>query len=134
DDAAHPGNVKQLTNWKSLPTGVALRAAGTAALSNLPDPGSLTPPVTFSFPPDASAAPFKCFKFNLNGEVQAPAANVLLGIFEGYVNNSGSEIATTRDGNGNLSAVEYVMVSQFTGRAVPADAVPAATPTPTPGP
>ena len=131
DDAANPGNVKQLTDWKSFPIGVALRAAGTAGLSNIADPATLTPPVTFSFAPDASAAPFKCFKFNSNGEVQAPAANVLLGIFEGYV-NSGSEVATTKDGSGNPSAVEYITVSQFTGRAVPADAV--SNPTPTPGP
>src|SRR5438874_922258 len=118
DDAARPGNVKQLTDWKSFPTGVALRAAGAAALSNLADPATLTPPVTLSFAPDASATPFKCFKFNSNGEVTAPAANVLLGIFEGYV-NSGTEIATTKDASGNPSAVEYVMVSQFTGRAEP---------------
>jgi hypothetical protein len=120
DDAANPGNVKQLTDWKSFPTGVALRAAGTAALStNLADPATLTPPVAFSFAPDTSAAPFKCFKFNSNGEVvQAPAGNVLLCIFEGYV-NSGSEVATTKDGSGNPSAVEYLMVSQFTGRAEP---------------
>jgi len=118
DDAATPGNVKQLTAWKSFPTGVALRAAGTAALSNLADPASLTPSVTLSFAPDASATPFKCFKFNSNGEVTAPAANVLLGIFEGYV-NSGTEIATTKDASGNPSAVEYVRVSQFTGRAEP---------------
>jgi len=60
----------------------------------------------------------KCFKFNSNGEVvQAPAGNVLLGIFEGYI--SGSEVATTKDGSGNPSAVEYLMVSQFTGRAEP---------------
>jgi len=118
DDAATPGNVKQLTDWKSFPTGVALRAAGTAALSNLADPATLTPSVTLSFVPDASATPFKCFKFNSNGEVTAPAANVLLGIFEGYV-NSGTEIATTKDASGNPSAVEYVMVSQFTGRAEP---------------
>jgi type II secretory pathway pseudopilin PulG len=131
DDAAHPGNVKQLTDWNSFPTGVALRAAGTAALSNLADPGSLTPPVTFSFPPDAGAAPFKCFKFNPNGEVQAPVTNILLGVFEGYI-DGGAEIATTKDGSGNPSAVEYVMVSQSTGRAVPGDAV--STPTPTPGP
>src|SRR5438094_8866090 len=31
DDAANPGNVKQLTDWKSFPTGIAIRAAGTAA-------------------------------------------------------------------------------------------------------
>src|SRR5439155_21778655 len=131
DDAAHPGSVKQLTDWKSFPTGVALRTAGTAALSNLADPATLVPPVTLSFAPDTGAGPFRCFKFNSNGELQAPAASVLLGIFEGYV-NSGSEVATTKDGSGNPSAVEYVTVSQFTGRAVPADAV--STPTPTPGP
>src|SRR5438876_6986294 len=87
DDAANPGTVKQLTDWKAFPIGVALRAAGTAALSNLADPATLTPSVAFSFAPDTSAAPLKCFKFNSNGEVvQAPAGNVLLGIFEGYVN------------------------------------------------
>jgi len=126
DDAASPGNVKQLSGWKSFPTGVALRAAGTAALSNLADPGALTPPAAFSFAPDASAAPLKCFKFNSNGEIQAPAANVLLGVFEGYVANGG-EVATTKDGSGNPSAVEYLMVSQFTGRAEPT-ASPTATP------
>jgi prepilin-type N-terminal cleavage/methylation domain-containing protein len=129
DNAASPGNVKQLTDWKSFPVGVALRAAGAAALSNLADPATLMPAVTFSFAPDTSAAPFRCLKFNSNGEVQAPAANVLLAVFEGYVNN-GSEVATTKDGSGNASAVEYVMVSQFTGRAEPAQ--PAATPTATP--
>jgi type II secretory pathway pseudopilin PulG len=118
DNAANPGSVKQLTDWKSFPTGVALRAAGTAALSNLADPATLTPSVAFNFAPDGSAAPFRCFKFNSNGEVQAPAANVLLGIFEGYVSN-GSEVATTKDASGNPSAVEYILVSQFTGRAEP---------------
>jgi type II secretory pathway pseudopilin PulG len=115
DDAANPGNVKQLTDWKSFPTGVALRKAGIDALA---DPATLTPAVTFGFAPDASAAPLRCFKFNSNGEVEAPAANVLLGIFEGYV-NGGTEVATTKDGNGNASAVEYLRVSQFTGRAEP---------------
>ena len=140
DDAAYPGNVKQLTDWKSFPTGVALRAAAyvingvnVGALSTyLQDPGwNPQPPFT----PDLSTAPvLRCIKFNSNGEVQAPitpASTVYLGIFEGYV-STGSEVATTKDGSGNPSAVEYVTVSQFTGRAVPADAV--STPTPTPGP
>jgi prepilin-type N-terminal cleavage/methylation domain-containing protein len=118
DNAASPGSVKQLTDWKSFPAGVALRAAGTAALSNLADPATLMPPVTFTFNPDTSATPFRCFKFNSNGEVQAPAGNVLLSVFEGYVNN-GTEVATTKDASGNASAVEYVSVSQFTGRAEP---------------
>src|SRR3989449_2640229 len=113
DNAASPGKVKQLTDWKSFPGGVALRAAGTAALSNLADPATLIPPVTFTFNPDTSATPFRCFKFNSNGEVQAPAAIVLLAVFEGDVNN-GSEVATTKDGRGNPSAVEYLTVQHFT--------------------
>ena len=141
DDAARPGNVKQLTDWKSFPTGVALRAGAYTIngvsvdpfLSYLQDPAALNPAPTFTFTPDLSAAAvFRCIKFNSNGEVEAPvtAANaVYLGVFEGYV-NSGSEVATTKDGSGNLSAVEYITVSQFTGRAVPAD--PVATPTPGP--
>jgi prepilin-type N-terminal cleavage/methylation domain-containing protein len=126
DNAANPGSVKQVTAWKALPTGVALRADGSAALRNLP-----APPITLpAFAPDSSASPtYYCFKFNSNGEIEAPATNVLLGVFEGYVSN-GTEVATTKDGSGNPAAVEYIAVSQFTGRAEPADAV--ATPTPTP--
>jgi prepilin-type N-terminal cleavage/methylation domain-containing protein len=127
DNAASPGSVKQLSDWKSFPTGVALRAAGIAALSNLADPATLTPAATFSFTPDTSAAPFRCIKFNSNGEVQAPAANTFLAVFEGYVNN-GSEVATgPKDASGNPYATEYLMVSQFTGRAEP---VPSPTATP----
>jgi prepilin-type N-terminal cleavage/methylation domain-containing protein len=136
DDAARPGNVKQLTDWKSFPTGVALRAA--AYTINGVDVGpllstALNPARAFTFTPDLNATPvFRCIKFNSNGEVEAPTFTpsqpVYLGIFEGYVNN-GSEVATTKDGSGNPSAVEYISVSQFTGRAEPA-----ATPTPTPGP
>ena len=143
DDAAHLGNVKQLTDWKSFSTGVALRAGAYTVngvsvdpfLSYLQDPAALNPAPTFTFTPDLSAvAVFRCLKFNSNGEVQAPitlANAVYLGVFEGFVSN-GSEVATTKDASGNPSAVEYVTVSQFTGRAVPADAV--STPTPTPGP
>jgi type II secretory pathway pseudopilin PulG len=124
DDAA-TGIAKQLTDWKSFPTGVALRATGTAALSNLP---TWTPPPSFTFTPDTNASPvFRSVQFNSNGEVQAPAANVILGVFEGFV-NSGSEVATTKDTNGNPSAVEYVTVSQYTGRAEPTAPTPTATP------
>ena len=113
DNAASPGNVKQLTDWKSFPSGVALRKAYTingvnGGLDSFQDPAALTPPVTFSFAPDASAAPFKCIKFNSNGEVQAPitpAKAVYLAVFEGFVSN-GSEVATTKDGSGNPSAVD----------------------------
>jgi type II secretory pathway pseudopilin PulG len=138
DNAANPGSVKQVTPWKALPTGVALRATGTAALANLADPASLSPAPTFTFIPDPGAtAAFRCLKFNSNGEVEAPiavppATNVLLGVFEGYVSN-GTEIVTSgKDANGNPAAVEYISIAQFTGRAEPADAVPTPAPTPTP--
>jgi prepilin-type N-terminal cleavage/methylation domain-containing protein len=133
DNAASPGTVKQVTDWKSFPAGVALRA-GTYTingvtvdpfLSYLQDPAALNPAPTFTFTPDLSAtAVFRCLKFNSNGEVQAPitpANAVYVGVFEGFVSN-GTEVATTKDANGNPSAVEYVTVSQFTGRAVPAAA------------
>ena len=133
DNAANPGSVKQVTPWKALPTGVALRAAGTAALANLADPASLNPAPTFSFTPDTgTTAAFRCLKFNLNGEVEAPAANVLLGVFEGYVSNGTEVVTSGKDGNGNPAAVEYIAVAQFTGRAEPADAVATPTPTATP--
>src|SRR5437763_9904270 len=119
DNAANPGSVKQITPWKALPTGVALRAAGTAALANLADPASLNPAPTFGFTPDTGTTPaFRCLKFNLNGEVEAPAANVLLGVFEGYVGN-GIEVETTKDGRGHPSDVVYIAIAQFTGRADP---------------
>ena len=118
-DAA-TGIAKQLTDWKSFPSGVALRAAGTAALSILP---VWTPPAGFTFTPQPSPAPtFLNFQFNSNGEVQTPAANVLLAVFEGYVIGdvtNAVEVATTKDASSNPSAVEYLMVSQFTGRAEP---------------
>ena len=131
DDAANPGSVKQLTGWKSLPTGTALRSAGTAALSNLAPTASPAPSQTptFSFTPDTGTTPlYQYLKFNSNGEVEAPAppANVLLGIFEGYAVSNGSEVVTgAKDGNGNPLAAEYVSVSRITGRAQPT-----ATPTP----
>jgi len=140
DDAANPGSVKQLTPWRSLPTGVALRSAGPYPLSNLAPTASPAPsPIpTFTFTPDTSATALcQYIKFNWNGQVQTPVPpstdpNVRLGVFEGYVKQDGTEIATTKDASGNPSAVQYIVVSQFTGRAEPADAV--STPTPTPGP
>ncbi len=121
-DQTHCYDVKQLSPWKSLPMGVALRVAGTAALSNLPSATSIpawrSPPSPV-FAPDANTRPtYYYFKFNSEGQLEMPAGNVLLAVFEGYVNN-GTEVATTKDASGNASAVEYVLVSQFTGRAEP---------------
>src|SRR5438046_5862845 len=68
DNEANPGSVKQVTPWKALPTGVALRATGTAALTNLADPASLSPPPTFSFTPATGTTPaLRCSQFKSNG-------------------------------------------------------------------
>ena len=128
DDAANPGAVKQLTAWKSLPTGTAMRSSGTAALSppNLADPASLSPAPTFTFTPDTGSTPvFRCLKFNANGEIEAPATNVLLGVFEGFVNGTAEVITGGKDSNGDPLAAEYIAVFRMTGRAEPT-----ATPTP----
>ena len=120
DDPLNPATPKQLSSWKTLPTGVSLRSAISS--------WSLA---SFQFTPGGSAQSFPFLKFNANGEVEspvAPPANVLLGIFEGYVASNGSEVITGgNDGSNppNPLAAEYVNVSRITGRAEPT-----ATPTP----
>jgi hypothetical protein len=80
---------------------------------------------SFQFTPAGSAQSFPFLKFNANGEVEtpvAPPANVLLGIFEGYVASNGSEVITGgNDGSSppNPLASEYLSVSRITGRAEP---------------
>src|SRR5438132_9206257 len=68
DDAARPGNVKQLTDWKSFPTGVALRAGAYTINGVDVRPllsTALSPAPAFTFTPDFSAgAVFRCIKFN----------------------------------------------------------------------
>src|SRR5437899_4991169 len=113
DNAANPGSVKQVTPWNALPTGVALRATGTAALANLADPASLNPAPTFGFTPDAGTTPaFRCLKFNSNGEVEAPAANVLLGVLEGYGRNCSEAVTSRKDATGNPTAVGTISIPQ----------------------
>ncbi|MEP7015267.1 MAG: type II secretion system protein [Verrucomicrobiota bacterium] len=119
DDPASPVRPKQLTNWKTFPTGVALRAAGNAPLSSLPNAAGLTPSVAFAFTPDTTASidNFRCIKFNSNGEIESPAANVTLAIFEGFV-NAGTEVITgSKDGSGNPRAMESITIAHLTGRA-----------------
>ena len=112
DDPLNPATPKQLSGWKTLPTGVSLRSAISS--------WSLA---SFQFTPAGSAQSFPFLKFNANGEVEAPVAppaNVLLGIFEGYVASNGSEVITgAKDGSGNPLASEYLSVSRITGRAEP---------------
>jgi type II secretory pathway pseudopilin PulG len=120
DDPAAPATPKQLTNWKTLPTGVALRSVGTGALSNLSDPATLTPPITLTFGPDNTANPFKCLKFNASGEVESPPSPptiVSIAIFEGYVNGGAEVITGSKDPSGNPLGTESIKIAHLTGRA-----------------
>ena len=119
DDPAAPTVPKQLTNWKTLPVGISLRAAGAGAVSALPNPtdsSALTPAVSITFTPDATANPFRCFKFNANGEVESPPSNVLLTVFEGYV-SGGAEVITGSKNGTNPLAIETITIAHLTGRA-----------------
>jgi Type II transport protein GspH len=121
DDPAAPATQKQLTNWKTLPAGVALRSVGTGKLSDLTAASALTPPFTPTFSPETAAtAVFQCIKFNSSGEVESPSSNVTLTVFEGYVNGATEVITGSKDGSGNPSAVESINIARLTGRAVSA--------------
>ena len=120
DDLAAPATPKQLTNWKTLAAGVALRAAGTTPLSSLSDPTTLSPSITLTFGPDNTAKPFKCLKFNSSGEVESPPSNVSIAIFEGYVNGGLEVITGSKDASGNPLAIESINIARLTGRAVAA--------------
>lgn len=115
DDPAVPTTPKQLTNWKTLPTGISLRYASLTALT---DPASLMPPLgTITFTPDTTATQFKCLKFNANGEIESPPGNVSLSLFEGHVNGAVEVVTGSRDANGNPAATETINIAHLTGRA-----------------
>lgn len=116
DDPAHPGTPKQVTNWKTLPTGISLRAAGDAGLSGLAKPATLTPPITLVFTPAPGSGTenFYCIKFNASGEVELPPAppnNVQIAVFEGRVDGA-AEIKTSA----NVIS-EGITIARLTGRA-----------------
>jgi len=109
DDPANPGTVKQLTGWRTLPTGVSLRSGSLGALATS----------TFTFTPMGSTASglFPFLKFTTNGGVDpistpSPSSSpVPLGIFEGYVDGTGD-----KDTNSS-KFTETITVGRMTGRA-----------------
>jgi len=113
EDDPNTGSVKQVTPWKSLPTGVSLRHESVDYLANTP--------MVFSFSPGGSGAkaPFPCLKFNSNGEVDASTTRdptqttgtIQFGVFEGYVEN-GSNKYTSK-----ARITDSVAVTRLTGRA-----------------
>jgi hypothetical protein len=108
EDGPATGTVKQITAWRTLPTGVSLRAASLGALA------TSTP---FAFTPLNTAANFPFLKFTTNGEVDpistpSPSSSpVPLGIFEGYVDGTGD-----KDTNSS-KFTETITVGRLTGRA-----------------
>lgn len=118
DDPAKPGTPKQLTPWRTLPTGVSFRAsqASTRAVPDLANSAALTPAETFSFTPDTKATvSYYCIKFNADGEVEAPVPTngpvVLLSVFEGRVEGS-NEIPTSKP-----MVTDSISIAPLTGRA-----------------
>ena len=114
-DPANPGQPKQLTNWKTLPTGVSLRQTSMAAL---PLNSALSPAISITFSPEQSATPeFRCIQFNTQGAIESPTSDVTIVVFEGFVTSSGEVVTSSKDSSGNPAAVETVKVSHLTGRA-----------------
>jgi prepilin-type N-terminal cleavage/methylation domain-containing protein len=111
DDEANPGSVKQLTPWRSLPTGVSLRSGSL---------GYLAKTISFPFSPlgAGKTASFPALKFTSNGEVDpssTPAATtgtVQFGVFEGFVDPGGGD----KDTNAT-KPTETIAVNRLTGRA-----------------
>jgi type II secretory pathway pseudopilin PulG len=129
DNPAGAGAVNQLTPWRTLPTGVSLRSnqGSGYAVTNLVTPAALpTPTPALTFTPDQSSSPtFYLVKFDPTGALDAPANNVVLGLFEGFVSNGNETFTSLKDKNGNPLASEYLSIGQYSGRAEPT-----ATPTP----
>jgi prepilin-type N-terminal cleavage/methylation domain-containing protein len=120
NDPANTSTPKQLTTWKLMPSGIALRSKGGSSLNSLTQASALSPAPTFAFSPDLNAMPaFQCLKFNANGEVESPPSNIIsLAAFEGSVDTSGNEVITgPKDSGGNPLAVESLNIAHLTGRA-----------------
>lgn len=116
--AADPGNTaapKQITTWKTLPTGVSIRQPSLAAL---PLASVLSPALTVAFSPDKNANPdFRCIQFNSTGGIEMPASDVTLVVFEGFVNGASEIITSKKDASNNPVAIESLKISHLTGRA-----------------
>ncbi len=110
DDPANPGAQKQVTPWRTLPTGISIHSGSL---------GYLAKTVPFSFTPVGATATanFPYLKFNANGEVDpvstpsATTGTVQFGIFEGYVDSNGLHFTS------GSQATESIAVSRLTGRA-----------------
>jgi len=113
DDPVTPGTIKQITGWQSLPTGVSVRSGSLNYLAKT---------TSFPFTPLGGSTPqsfpFPSLKFNSTGQVDAtstPTATtgtIQFGVFEGYVDSSGTEKNTSK-----TNFTESIELSRLTGRA-----------------
>jgi type II secretory pathway pseudopilin PulG len=114
DDPANPGSVKQLTQWRTLPTGVSFRK---------PTLDYLVTSISFAFTPSGSTGTFPFLKFDTAGAIDPTSTKTQAGtsvqftVFEGYVSNSNEVFTSPKDSSGNPTAVEQLFVSRATGRA-----------------
>lgn len=103
---------KQLTNWKTVPTGVALR---TAPMANLKDMSALVNTLPTFTPATGTTPTFHCLRFNANGEVEAPVPQpgvpISVEIFEGFV------AGNTEKPTSNPIVFEKITIAPLTGRA-----------------
>ena len=114
DDPSVPGTPKQLTAWKTFPTGVSLRSAISAT--------PWTSDLNFTFTPEGAdkTEQFPYLKFNSNGEVELPvpaSGPVQITIFEGFVSGTTEVVTGKKDGSGNPLAAESISIARLTGRA-----------------
>jgi prepilin-type N-terminal cleavage/methylation domain-containing protein len=121
-----PTTPKQLTPWRTLPTGISIRSKVDSGTDRHGGLSSLPTGISFPFQPTNSSLAFPYIKFSANGEIDDPPTDVWLVLFEGSVAAGGSEIITgAKDSFGNPTASEALNISRLTGRAQPT-----ATPTP----
>lgn len=113
DDPANPGSEKQLTPWRSLPTGVSIRNGSIDFLANT---------ISFPFAPLGSGvtATFPFLKFTCVGEIDSSTTRnpnnttgtINFGVFEGYIDANGNQVDTNK-----AKFTDTVAVSRLTGRA-----------------
>src|SRR5438270_2780469 len=108
DDPANPAAPKQLTNWKTFPTGISIRSEISAS--------PWASDVSFAFTPEGASKTekFPYLKFNASGELQAPvptATPLAVHVFEGYVDASGDRDTSKAKFN------ETIQIASLTGRA-----------------
>ncbi len=116
DDPENPTVPRQVSNWKTLPTGVSIRS-GTANGTL----GFLANTKQFAFNPTGGNLPFRFLQFDGTGSIDpastpsASTGTIDLNIFEGFVRN-GNEIATAKAPNGG-PVTETITLARLTGRA-----------------